>query len=75
MEMTTALVWLVVSLAGFAIYFIPAIIACIRHHRRKVAILVLNILAGWTVLGWVGALIWALVSERKSTPSPSPTSS
>ncbi len=69
METTSVFVWLVLSLTGFAVYFIPALIAFIRHHRRKLAILVLNILAGWTVLGWVGALIWALVSERKTATS------
>lgn len=30
-----------------------------RHHNRQ-AILVLNLLLGWTILGWVGALTWAI---------------
>jgi len=33
------------------------------------AILVLNLLLGWTFLGWVGALIWSLTAVRYSRDS------
>jgi hypothetical protein len=42
-----------------AIYFIPSIVASVRHHRNKLAITVLNVFGGWTVIGWVVALVWA----------------
>jgi hypothetical protein len=41
------------------IYILPAYIARQRGHRNREAITVLNILAGWTVLGWIIALVWA----------------
>jgi hypothetical protein len=44
-------------------YFLPAIIAHRRAHRNFVAIIVLNIVAGWTFVGWVVALVWSLVRE------------
>lgn len=44
---------------GLYLYFLPAWMAFRRGHRNKVAILVLNMLLGWTFLGWVGALVWA----------------
>jgi hypothetical protein len=47
----TALLWLV--------YFLPAIVAFKRKHRSKGGIMVLNFLLGWTVLGWIGALVWS----------------
>jgi len=50
-----------------AVYLIPGMIAGIRNHPRKGAIIALNLLLGWTFLGWVAALIWALV---KPTPVP-----
>jgi hypothetical protein len=25
----------------------------------------LNLFAGWTALGWVGALIWAVIKEKE----------
>ena len=45
---------------GFVIYFLPAIIAFARSKRDAVSILVLNLLLGWTMIGWVIALVWAL---------------
>jgi hypothetical protein len=53
----------------FIVYFFPACIAGLRRHPSKWGIIALNILLGWTFIGWVGALIWALV---KPTPMPVP---
>lgn len=51
------------------IYLIPAIIAGTRSHLNTVGITALNILLGWTFLGWVGALIWALTDQTAKRPS------
>ena len=37
-----------------------------RDHLSQGGIIVLNLLLGWTVLGWVGALIWAVHAETES---------
>lgn len=42
------------------VYFVPSIMAWARGHHNKGAITALNVLLGWTVLGWVVALVWAL---------------
>ena len=42
-------------------YFIPAIIA--RNKVHFSGILLLNIFLGWTFLGWIGALIWAVTDK------------
>jgi hypothetical protein len=42
-------------------FFLPTIIAMARHHRNKLAIFLVNLLLGWTGVGWLAALIWALV--------------
>jgi hypothetical protein len=47
-----------------AIYFVPTIVACHREHHQRFAIFVLNLVLGWTFLGWVGALIWACTAVR-----------
>jgi ABC-type transport system involved in cytochrome c biogenesis permease component len=44
----------------FTIYFLPALIAFLRQHKNKLAIFLLNLLLGWTVLGWVGSLVWSV---------------
>lgn len=50
------------------LYFIPAIVAGCRYHRQTMAIFVLNLFLGWTLVGWVGALVWACTSDVKSPP-------
>jgi hypothetical protein len=42
-------------LTGAAAYFIPTFVAFDRHHRRT-AVLAINLLLGWTVIGWSVAL-------------------
>lgn len=55
----------VIGIIGFVvslvIYFIPTIIAFARHHRNKLGVFLLNFFLGWTFLGWIGALIWAVI--------------
>jgi T4 superinfection immunity protein len=41
-------------------YFLPSIVAGARAHQSTAAIFVLNMLLGWTMIGWVVALIWSL---------------
>lgn len=45
------------------IYFIPSVIANNRKHRQFTAIFILNLFFGWTLIGWVGALIWAVLND------------
>ncbi len=45
-------------------YLTPTIIANNRHHPQSVAIFALNILLGWSMLGWVAAFVWSLTTER-----------
>jgi hypothetical protein len=48
---------------GFVLYFLPAIVAFARSKRDAGSILVLNFLLGWTAIGWVIALVWALKQD------------
>lgn len=52
-----------VAIFFFFFWFIPGIVASSRHHRQRVAIWVLTILLGWTVVAWVAALVWACTSD------------
>lgn len=49
-----------------AAYFFPLIVAMHRNHRQTLAIGVLNFFAGWTIIAWVIALIWACTNERQT---------
>ena len=44
---------------GMACYFVPSLIAYLRGHRSVLIIFALNLLVGWTVVGWIGVLIWS----------------
>ena len=44
---------------GFILYFLPSIVALVRGRRDTVSIALLNIFLGWTLVGWVIALVWA----------------
>lgn len=48
---------------AFVMYFLPTIIAFARSKRDTMAILVLNFFLGWTMIGWVVALVWALKTD------------
>lgn len=61
--------WLLVLLFIIPLYFLPAIVAKSRKHPSTSGIFVLNFLLGWTVLGWIGGLIWAFSSGPRPTPT------
>jgi|ERR1700722_20013399 hypothetical protein len=53
------LVVLSLALAAAGIYFLPLFVA-VRHTRRNfVALALFNIVVGWTIIGWVAAMVWA----------------
>lgn len=57
--MTTELV--IFLLISTGIYFLPTLIASARKNRQTTAIGMLNLILGWTGIGWVVAFIWAFV--------------
>lgn len=46
-------------LIAIIIYFMPASVASNRLHMNRTSIMVLNLFLGWTLIGWLIALIWA----------------
>ena len=55
---------LIFWLAMLGLYFLPTFIVNIRNHHNGTAIAVLNLLLGWTLIGWVAALVWSLTATR-----------
>jgi ABC-type transport system involved in cytochrome c biogenesis permease component len=54
---------LIVLILVLPILFAPSIVAFARHHSSKWWVFALNLLTGWTGIGWVAALIWAIVGK------------
>lgn len=56
--------WIWLAIIGFW-YFFPTIVAVGRNQRNAGAIFVLDLFLGWTVIGWVAALVWAFVYQPR----------
>ncbi len=41
------------------IYFLPTVVALARGHLSALAIFFLDLFLGWTLIGWLVALIWS----------------
>lgn len=47
------------------IYFWPTFLAQKREHQQLGEVFFLNLLVGWTIIGWVLAFLWAAMGDRK----------
>ncbi len=56
-----------VLLVAVLLYFIQLFVAVAREYRNATAIAALNLLLGWTVLGWIGSLVWSLTANTEPT--------
>jgi len=52
-------------LCALALYFLPTLIAFGRNLYSRGGIALLNFFLGWTFIGWIAALVWAITA-----PSP-----
>ena len=50
------------------VYLAPSLVALFRRHPRAPRILVVNVLAGWTLAAWALALWWSLRSDVPAAP-------
>ena len=48
---------------GFVMYFLPCIVAFVRSKRDTASIVLLNFFLGWTMVGWIVALVWAFKTD------------
>jgi hypothetical protein len=73
---TSSVPFILLNAFLWAFYFVPSLIAWSRKHRSLPAIIALNILLGWTGIGWIGAFVWSLSwpghdgSRTPFTPEP-----
>lgn len=51
------------------VFMIPTGVALIRRHNNFIPILLVNLLLGLTVLGWIVALIWSFTANVKEKRS------
>lgn len=51
------------------LYFLPVIIAYRKNHQAIVGIIIVNIIVGWTLIGWIVCLIWSYSGSKKEVLS------
>lgn len=56
----------VMLLITLLIYVTPMLVAHRRNHANFSAIAAFNLLAGWTVIGWIISLVWAMTNNVKA---------
>ena len=54
--------WIIV----IVVYFLPSIAVLVRRRANSAAIFALNLFLGWTGIGWVVSLVWALMDHPES---------
>jgi len=57
---------LMILVIAIAIHFLPIILAYGRNAANFWGIVVINVFLGWTFLGWVIALTWAVTAKPKT---------
>jgi len=60
-----AVLWCFIPLALAVAYGFPSLVAFARWRDDAPSIFVVNLLLGWTIIGWIVALAWA-VDDRHS---------
>lgn len=66
-----AALWLFIWIAIIGVYWVPSIIAFARKMPHKAPILLIDLLAGWTGIGWLVALVMAAWPKpRQAAPPP-----
>jgi hypothetical protein len=61
--MAEMLLFILVIALCMGVYFVPSIIASKRNHKNFTPILILNIFLGFSLIGWVVALVWATTAQ------------
>ena len=49
---------------GCVMYFLPSLIAALRNKKDVLTIMLVNFLLGWSVIGWIVCLVWALKADQ-----------
>ena len=61
-EEAHAMAFLVFIVVGA--YFAPTLVACVRGKRDVAPTFLVNFLLGWSIIGWIGALVLAFWKDR-----------
>lgn len=58
---------LLLIVGSTAVYLLPTWVALLRKKRNTLPIFIVNLLCGWTGVGWLVALVWSLMTDTQPT--------
>ena len=61
------------AVAGIGLYLLPTAVAVLRRHHNPMPVIVINVLLGWTLLGWVGSLAMSFHTPPTGSRAGRPT--
>ncbi len=53
-----------------SLYLIPSFVALFRHHHNISGVVIVNVLTGWTLVGWIAALVMACLRDPQPITPP-----
>lgn len=56
----------VIALVVGFIYFLPSLMGSSRRVTNREALFFVNLLIGWTILGWCVCLLWAVCGKTEA---------
>ncbi|WFQ80513.1 MULTISPECIES: superinfection immunity protein [Xenorhabdus] len=59
---------LLLAIAALFVYFFPTYVASRKIHSKIYIIAFINLIVGWTVIGWLGCLAWAMNENKGVAP-------
>lgn len=68
-KLSAGLPGIIFLICAIFFYFIPTIRAYQIKHRQKTPIFLINLTLGWTLIGWLIALIWSFSAQDNPKPS------
>jgi hypothetical protein len=55
---------LIIIIPSIVIYFLPTIVALVRKKTNPVVVILVNVFLGWTLIGWIVALVLSFTGSR-----------
>jgi len=64
-DFTLMFLLIVPGIGSMLLYFLPYLHANKATHPQEHAIFILNLFAGWTIIAWIIALVWAFTEPKQ----------
>ncbi|WP_411954883.1 superinfection immunity protein [Alkalibacillus sp. S2W] len=57
------ILFVILGVVSLLLYLTPTFFAVKNQHPHRTLIVVANLLIGWTLVAWIGLLVWSMKPE------------